>query len=107
MSTSIETASKARTPTFIAVSLATTVFDLIKEGLTDETEQSLEAVHREVQGTVEGKTLANPTSAHYVYSTIKGGNVKVTSDKQHKLLEGRQLPHTHVYSDGSTKRVNE
>jgi len=36
----------------------------------------------------------------YLYSTIKRGKVKVTSLKQHRLLEGRKLPHTHVYRKG-------
>jgi hypothetical protein len=33
----------------------------------------------------------------YLYSTIKGGKVKVTSNKQHKLLHARNLPQTEVY----------
>lgn len=64
---------------------------------------TLEAAHQEI----DQEVIANPTSPHYVHSTVKGGSVKVTSDKQHRLLEGRKLPHTHVYADGSTKRVNE
>lgn len=39
----------------------------------------------------------------YQYSTIKRGKVKVTSDKQHKLLHFRKLPHTHVYKTSSGK----
>ena len=42
----------------------------------------------------------------YDYSTIRDGKVKVTSKRQHMLLEARKLPHTHHYRDGSTKRVN-
>jgi hypothetical protein len=41
----------------------------------------------------------------YLYSTIHRGKVKVTSVKQHRLLEGRKLPHTHVYASGRRKRV--
>ena len=40
----------------------------------------------------------------YMYSTIHRGKVKVTSKKQHRLLEGRKLPHTHVYTDGRGHR---
>lgn len=72
---------------------------LIGSRETGTLEQAHEQIEREV--------LANPTSPHYAYSTIKEGTVKVTSDKQHRLLEGRKLPHTHVYADGSTRRVNE
>lgn len=42
----------------------------------------------------------------YKYSTIRDGRVKVTSRKQHMLLEARKLPHTHVYESGRRKRVN-
>lgn len=42
----------------------------------------------------------------YAYSTIRDGKVKVTSRKQHMLIEARGISHTHVYRDGSRKRVN-
>ena len=53
-----------------------------------------------------GKLLHNPESdKKYLYSTIHRGKVKVTSMQQHKLLEARKLPHTHVYKkDGKIIR---
>lgn len=52
------------------------------------------------------KLLHNPESdKKYLYSTIHRGKVKVTSMQQHKLLEARKLPHTHVYEkDGEIIR---
>jgi len=46
-------------------------------------------------------------SKRYLYSTTKRGTVKVTSAKQHRLLEGRELPHTHVYRRSDGKIVRE
>ena len=48
---------------------------------------------------------AHPKGKRYLYSTVKRGKVKVTSQKQHRLLHGRKLPHTHVYQkDGKIVR---
>jgi hypothetical protein len=41
----------------------------------------------------------------YLWSTIKRGKVKVKSKKQHRLLHGRHLSHTHVYRSGKSKKV--
>ena len=41
-----------------------------------------------------------PKGSHqrnYLYSTIRRGKVKVTSNKQHRLLHARNLPHTEVF----------
>ena len=59
-------------------------------------------MQREIGGKVQDK--------QYLYSTIHRGTQKVTSPKQHRFLESRKLPHTHVYrtSEGEIirKRVN-
>lgn len=43
----------------------------------------------------------------YQYSTIKRGKVKVVSQLQHRYLEAKKLPHTHIYKnkDGSVYHV--
>lgn len=79
---------------------------LSKEAPTPEEEETLEDMSEDEEHHRQELTKMDPPAERtYLYSTIHRGKVKVTSEKQHRLLEGRHLPHTHVYRDQNGKIV--
>ena len=49
--------------------------------------------------------MAEKSGKDFEYATIKKGKVKVTSDKQLKLLESKKLPFTAVYKSKKTGKL--
>jgi hypothetical protein len=79
---------------------------LAKDAPTPEEESTLNTMADDEERHRKNlKQMDPPEDRTYLYSTIHRGKVKVTSEKQHRLLEGRGLPHTHVYRTESGKIV--